>query len=85
MKETHGTQEVEVVAGRNVVVSAGIGKTNADDLKWLMQTVLSKVGAWKASGWAYIADCNNFNFLCSVCFSHIKFPLQEKILSIETL
>ena len=26
MKESHGTQEVEVVAGRNVVVSAGIGK-----------------------------------------------------------
>lgn len=57
MRETHGTQEVEVIAGRNVVLSAGIGKTNADDLKWLMQTVLSKVGAWKASGWAYIADC----------------------------
>ena len=57
MKETHGTQEVEVVAGRNVVVSAGIGKTNTDDLKWLMSTVLSKASAWKATGWAYVADC----------------------------
>ena len=57
MKETHGTQEVEVVAGRNVVVSAGIGKTNTDDLKWLMSTVLSKASAWKDSGWAYVADC----------------------------
>ena len=57
MRETHGSQEIEVIAGRNIVLSAGIGKTNADDLKWLMQTVLSKVGAWKTSGWAYIADC----------------------------
>lgn len=57
MKESHGTQEVEVVAGRNVVVSAGIGKTDADDLKWLMSTVLSKASAWKATGWAYVADC----------------------------
>ena len=57
MKETHGTQEVEVVAGRNVVVSAGIGKTNTDDLKWLMSTVLSNASAWKATGWAYVADC----------------------------
>lgn len=57
MKETHGTQEVEVIIGRRVIVSAGKGKTNIDDLKWLMQTVLSKAAIWKGSGWAYIADC----------------------------
>ena len=37
--------------------AAGTGKTNIDDLKWLMSTVLSKVGSWKTSGWAYVADC----------------------------
>lgn len=57
MKETQGTQSVEVIAGRNIIVSAGTGKTNIDDLKWLMSTVLSKVGSWKTSGWAYVADC----------------------------
>lgn len=57
MKESQGTQSVEVIAGRNIIVSAGTGKTNIDDLKWLMSTVLSKVGSWKTSGWAYVADC----------------------------
>ena len=57
MKDVHGSQEVEVVAGRKVIISAGKGKTNVDDLKWLMETVLSKAALWKASGWAYVADC----------------------------
>ena len=58
MKETHGTQTVEVVAGRKIVLSAGKGQTNVDDLKWLMATVLRHAAAWKATGWAYIADCS---------------------------
>ena len=57
MKDVHGSQEVEVVAGRKVIISAGKGKTNVDDLKWLMETVLSKAALWKDSGWAYVADC----------------------------
>ena len=59
MKETHGSQSVEVIRGRNVVVSAGTGATNLDDLKWLMNTVLNYVKGWKISGWAYVADCSN--------------------------
>ena len=58
MKETHGTQTVEVVAGRKIVLSSGKGQTNLDDLKWLMSTVLSHAAGWKATGWAYIADCS---------------------------
>ncbi len=57
MKETHGTQTVEVVAGRKVILSAGKGQTNVDDLKWLMSTVLRHAAAWKTTGWGYIADC----------------------------
>jgi hypothetical protein len=57
MKDIHGSQEIEVLAGRRVVVSAGKGKTNFDDLKRLMSTVLSKVSGWKNIGWAYVADC----------------------------
>ena len=57
MKETHGTQSVEVIEGRKIVLSAGEGQTNVEDLVWLKENVLSKVGGWKATGWAYIADC----------------------------
>ena len=57
MKETHGSQSVEVIAGRKIILSAGKGKTNIEDLKWLTATVLKNAGAWKADGWAYIADC----------------------------
>ena len=57
MKETHRTQTVEVVAGRKIILSSGKGQTNVDDLKWLMTTVLRHAAGWKATGWAYIADC----------------------------
>ena len=35
MKDVHGSQEVEVVTGRKVIVSAGKGKTNVVELQWL--------------------------------------------------
>ena len=57
MKETHGSQSVEIIAGRKIILSAGKGKTNVEDLKWLTATVLKNAGAWKTAGWAYIADC----------------------------
>ena len=58
MKKTNGAQTVEVIAGRKIVLSAGVGKTNIDELKWLTETVLSNAASWKTSGWAYIADCS---------------------------
>lgn len=61
MKEEHGTQVVEVIAGRKIVLSAGIGQTNLEDLQWLMDTVLKHAAAWKATGWAYIADCTKMS------------------------
>jgi hypothetical protein len=57
MRETHGTQTVEAIAGRKIILSAGNGKTNINDLKWLTATVLEAAAACKTSGWAYIADC----------------------------
>ncbi len=57
MRETHGTQTVEAIAGRKIILSAGNGKTNINDLKWLTAAVLEAAAAWKTSGWAYIADC----------------------------
>ena len=58
MAKTNGAQSVEVIPGRRIVLSAGVGKTNIDELKWLSSTVLSNAAAWKDSGWAYVADCS---------------------------
>ena len=40
MKDIHGTQSVEVIDGRKVVLSAGEGQTNVEDLVWLKENVL---------------------------------------------
>ena len=51
------TQKVEDVPGRRIIVSAGMGQTNVNDLEWLTEIVLKYAKAWKMSGWAYVADC----------------------------
>lgn len=58
MAKKFGAQTVEVVTGRRIILSAGVGKTNADELEWLTKTVLESASAWKNQGWAYIADCS---------------------------
>ena len=58
MAKVNGAQSVEKIAGRNIVLSAGVGKTNVDELKWLTETVLAEAKMWKQTGWAYIADCS---------------------------
>ena len=61
MAKKNGAQSVEVIPGRKIVLSAGIGKTNVEELKWLTETVLSSAKMWKTSGWAYIADCSQIS------------------------
>ncbi len=61
MAKKNGAQSVEKIPGRNIVLSAGVGKTNIDELKWLTDTVLEEAAAWKSSGWAYIADCSQMS------------------------
>ena len=61
MAKVNGAQSVEQIAGRRIVLSAGKGKTNIDELKWLTQTVLAEAAAWKGTGWAYIADCSQMS------------------------
>lgn len=61
MAKKNGAQSVETIPGRHIVLSAGVGKTNIDELKWLTDTVLSDAKAWKNSGWAYIADCSQMS------------------------
>ncbi|MBQ3104282.1 MAG: hypothetical protein IJC59_00255 [Lachnospiraceae bacterium] len=61
MAKKNGAQSVELIPGRKIILSAGVGKTNVDELKWLTETVLSSAKAWKGSGWAYIADCSKMS------------------------
>ena len=58
MAQKNGAQSVETITGRKIVLSKGVGQTNIDELRWLTDTVLSNAKAWKATGWAYIADCS---------------------------
>ena len=60
MTKKNGAQTVDLIAGRKIVYSAGVGKTNIDELKWLTDTVLASAAAWK-TGWAYIADCSKMS------------------------
>ena len=39
MKDVHGSQEVEGIIGRRIIVSAGKGKTNVEDLVWLKENI----------------------------------------------
>lgn len=61
MAKKNGAQTVQTIPGRRIVLSAGVGKTNLEELKWLEQTVLADAKAWKSSGWAYIADCSQMS------------------------
>ncbi len=61
MAKKNGAQTVEVVAGRKVIVSTGVGKTSIEELKWLTDTVLASAKAWKSTGWAYVADCSQMS------------------------
>ena len=61
MAKKNGAQTVEVVAGRKVIVSAGVGKTSIEELKWLTDTVLASAKSWKSTGWAYVADCSQMS------------------------
>ena len=58
MAKVNGAQSVEVIPGRKIVLSAGVGKTNIAELKWLTETILEEAKDWKTTGWAYIADCS---------------------------
>lgn len=59
MAKTKGAQTIETISGRKIILSTGVGKTNAEELTWLTENVLKDAAQWKNSGWAYIADCSN--------------------------
>lgn len=61
MAKNNGAQTVSTITGRHIVHSAGVGKTNVEELKWLATTVLEEAKSWTSSGWAYIADCSQMS------------------------
>lgn len=61
MVKVNGAQSVETIPGRRIVLSAGVGITTIDELKWLSKTILEYAADWKNSGWAYIADCSKMS------------------------
>jgi len=61
MAKKNGSQTVDVVTGRKIIVSSAVGKTNIDELKWLTETVLASAAKWKNTGWAYVADCSQMS------------------------
>ena len=58
MAKVKGTQTIETIPGRRVILSSCSGKTNVEELQWLMDTILRDAAAWKSLGWAYVADCS---------------------------
>ncbi len=61
MTKINGAQSVEVIPGRRIVYSKGIGMTNVDELRWLSDTVLAEAQNWIERGWVYIADCSEMD------------------------
>jgi len=56
LKLTHGAQTVETIPGKRAVKSAANGATNAEEIRWLINTLVSASMPWKTSGWAYVVD-----------------------------
>ena len=56
MKLTHGAQTVETYPAKRIIKSGAVGATNAEEVRWLIQTLIANSTMWKASGWGYIVD-----------------------------
>ncbi len=61
MKLTHGAQTVESIPGKRILKSGAVGSTNAEEVKWLTNTLVSSASAWKTLGWAYIVDISKMS------------------------
>ncbi len=56
MESKYGVQTVNTYPEKRIVKSGAVGATNADEVKWLIKTLVSSSSAWKHSGWGYICD-----------------------------
>ena len=56
MRFTYGAQIVETILGKRVIKSSAAGATNADEVRWLTNKLVSTAAPWKTKGWAYMVD-----------------------------
>ncbi|MBQ3078249.1 MAG: hypothetical protein IJC43_10355 [Clostridia bacterium] len=61
MKKTHGAQTVETYPGKKIIKSGAVGATNAEEVRWLTQTLVSTAAPWKSSGWGYVCDISKMS------------------------
>ena len=61
MTYTHGVQTIDTYPGKRVIKSGAVGSTNAEEVKWLTEKLVTLSGAWKAQGWAYIVDISKMS------------------------
>lgn len=56
MKQVRGAQTVETIVGKRIIKSGANGATNVDEIKWLINTLVTNSAPWKTKGWAYMID-----------------------------
>lgn len=61
MNKTFGAQTVETIPGYRIVKSGANGSTNVEEVKWLIDTMLSASLPWKNSGWGYLVDISHMS------------------------
>lgn len=56
MKYTHGAQTVETIAGKRAIKSGAVGATTVEEIRWLVNQLVTQSAQWKTAGWAYVID-----------------------------
>ena len=57
----NGSQTIETYPGKRVIKSGAVGATNAEEVKWLTEKLVSLATSWKTQGWAYIVDISKMS------------------------
>ncbi|MBR5484948.1 MAG: hypothetical protein IKV41_00370 [Oscillospiraceae bacterium] len=61
MKLAHGKMTVEVLAGKRIIKTGAVGAVTAEEVRWMTNALVTNSVAWKATGWAYIADISKMS------------------------
>lgn len=56
MSLKHGVQTVDIMADKKIIKSGAVGATNVEEVRWLIDTLMTSSAEWKDSGWAYLID-----------------------------
>lgn len=56
MTYNHGAQTIQTYPGKRIIKSGAVGSTNVEEVKWLIEKLVSLSSSWKNDGWAYIVE-----------------------------